>query len=141
MQVFYANRLTLESTTTLSDFLVQLTSAVRAKLTNVAIKHYVKTTSRNAMMLLGEGGNVRSLHIESGVSSDKDPGKAAKQFWADAYKFLEAAGAVRGCKDAGIDAVSFGPKALQFKDEKKGVVAWDKLAVEEFRDELRNKMK
>lgn len=141
IQIFYAHKIRMESTTTMSDFLVQTGSAVRARLTDVAVNAWVKTTSRNAMMLLAEARNLKNLHIDSGVSSEGDTAKAAKAFWTDAYKFLEAVGAVKGDKAAGVDAVTFGQKAFTWKDDKKTARPWKDESVEEFRDILKGKLK
>ncbi|KAI6972471.1 hypothetical protein KC355_g11656 [Hortaea werneckii] len=106
------------------------------------------------MHFLAEAQNLARLRIESGVycgSEPPDPVKAAKAFYADAYKFLKAiAGASAfkagekgiegGKKDAGVDLLEFGRLALVCKDEKKVVRPWDLEKVEEFWECLRERL-
>lgn len=102
------------------------------------------------MHFLAEAQNLARLRIESGVycgSEPADPVKAAKAFYADAYKFLEAVGGKGkgegeevGKKDAGVDLLEFGRLALVCKDEKKVVRPWDQEKVEEFRECLRERL-
>ncbi|KAF2772015.1 hypothetical protein EJ03DRAFT_348828 [Teratosphaeria nubilosa] len=137
----YTLPLRLDSTGTLLDFLSQLPTPVRTRLQNLTIKTFIKTSSRNAMHFLAEARNLQRFHIESGVFGDADPAKAAKQFYAEAYKFLEAVGSVQGRKDAGVDVLGFGPMALTYKDAKKEVKPWAEAMVSEFREILRAKLK
>lgn len=103
------------------------------------------------MHFLAEARDLVRLRIDSGVhcaSEPADPVKAAKGFYADAYKFLEAiggasaakAGEEGGRKDAGVDLLEFGCSALVSKDEKKVVRPWDQEKVEEFRKCLRERL-
>lgn len=100
------------------------------------------------MHFLAEAQNLARLRIESGVycgGEPADPVKAAKAFYADAYKFLEAVGAGKGKetgeeKDARVDLLEFGRLALVCKDEKKVVRPWDQGKVEEFRECLRERL-
>ena len=140
MQIFYAHTVKLESTTTLLDFLLQ-TPSVRPLLRSLELKAYIKTSSRNALHLLAEAKNITRLRINSGVFAEGDPGKGAKVFYADAYKFLEAIGTARGNKDAGVDVLEFGKQALTFKDEKKNVRPWADTQVEELKENLKAKLK
>lgn len=93
------------------------------------------------MHFLAEAKNLTRLHIDSGVFGEGDPGKAAKTFYADAYKFLESIGAAKGVKDAGVDVLDFGKTALTYKDEKKHARPWAEALVVEFKDALRQKLK
>ena len=93
------------------------------------------------MHFLAEARNLSALHFETGVFGEGDPPKAVKMFYQDAYKFLEAIGTAKGRKDAGVDVLSFGPLALQFKDEKKHPKPWSTALVQEFKDELKGKLK
>ncbi|KAI7066055.1 hypothetical protein KC339_g15622 [Hortaea werneckii] len=156
LPIFYAHTLKFESTTTLLDFLSQIPTSIRPRLHSLEIKSYIKTTSRNAMHFLAEAQNLTRLRIESGVycgSEPADPVKAARAFYADAYKFLEAIAAASafkaagekgndegGKKDAGVDLLEFGRLALVCKDEKKVVRPWDLEKVEEFRECLRERL-
>lgn len=111
-------------------------------MTRVAVKAYVKTTSRTAMSLLSEARNLQHLQIDSGLYSHDtiDPVKAAKAFYADAHKFLEAVNAKAGNKRAGVDALTFGPMALVEKEKGGKSKAWRRELVEEFKECLRAKM-
>ncbi|KAK3112228.1 hypothetical protein LTR53_011723 [Teratosphaeriaceae sp. CCFEE 6253] len=140
VKVFYAHTLKLESTTTLLDFLSQIPTSVRARLTSLHVKSYIKASSRNAMYTLAGAKNLTRLHISSGVFADGDPGKAAKQFYADAYKFLESIGAAKGDKTAGVDVLQFGKQAFTFKDDKKNVKPWTAPLIVEFKENLRIKL-
>ncbi|KAK3068235.1 hypothetical protein LTR53_014356 [Teratosphaeriaceae sp. CCFEE 6253] len=140
IKVFYAHTLKLESTTTLLDFLSQIPTSVRARLTSLHVKSYIKASSRNAMYTLAGAKNLTRLHISSGVFADGDPGKAAKQFYADAYKFLESIGAAKGDKTAGVDVLQFGKQAFTFKDDKKNVKPWTAPLIVEFKENLRIKL-
>ena len=141
VQVFYAHTMKVESTTTLLDFLGELPGSVRPRLQSVVIKSWVKTTSRNAMNFLAESGGLRSLHIEGGVTTDDDPAKVAKAFYADACKFLEAVTVAKGDKQAGVDVLSFGPRAFQVKGEDKKLAPWHDESVQDFKDNLKAKIK
>ncbi|GAB1734855.1 hypothetical protein NU195Hw_g9027t1, partial [Hortaea werneckii] len=150
LPIFYAHTLKFESTTTLLDFLSQIPTSIRPRLHSLEIKSYIKTTSRNAMHFLAEAQNLARLRIDSGVycgSEPADPAKAAKMFYADAYKFFEALGGKAkgegkdgGGKDAGVDLLEFGRLALVCKDEKKVVKPWDQEKVQEFWECLRERL-
>lgn len=114
---------------------------MRPLLHSLEVKGYVKTNSRNALCCLAEAKNIVRLRFESGVCSDGDPTKAARAFFGDAQKFLEAIGASRGVKDAGVDLLEFGKQALTYKDEKKNAKPWADTLVKEFKDNLRGKLK
>ena len=141
VQILYSHTLKVENTTCLLDFLGQLQHAVRPRITKVWIKQYVKTTCRNAMHFLAESPNVSALHIENAISIENNPLKAARNFYMDAYKFLEAVGATRGDKAAGVDILTFGKAALQSKDEKKALKPYEDENVEAFRKALKEKLK
>ncbi|KAI7269563.1 hypothetical protein KC352_g8414, partial [Hortaea werneckii] len=148
LPIFYAHTLKFESTTTLLDFLSQIPTSIRPRLHSLEIKSYIKTTSRNAMHFLAEAQNLVRLRIDSGVycgSEPADPSKAAKTFYADAYKFFEALGGKgkgeEGAgKDAGVDLLEFGRLALVCRDEKKVVKPWDQEKVGEFWECLRERL-
>ncbi|KAK0272350.1 hypothetical protein LTR35_012933 [Friedmanniomyces endolithicus] len=141
IQAFYGHTLRLESTSTLLDFLSQIPASVRPRLKSLSIKTYIKTTSRNAMHFLADSRNLTKLRIDTNIFSEGDPAKAAKAFYADAYRFLENIGAAKGDKVAGVDVLEFGKQALQYKDDKKNAKPWSSVMVEEFKELLRNKLK
>ncbi len=78
--ILYEHALKLESTTAVVDFMAQCKDSLKTKLKNVEIKTYVKTQSRIALHNLSNAVNITRLHIDTGVSSDGDPTKAAKAF-------------------------------------------------------------
>ena len=139
IQILYSNTIQFESTSTLSDFLVQLDPSLRARLTGIVINTWIKTTCRTAMMLLAEARNIKSLKIDSSVLGDEDPAKAAKTFWSDGYKFLDTVGSAKGDKSAAVDVLSFGRKAPA--EGKKKPKAHSEEYVEEFKDNLKGKLK
>lgn len=142
VQILYDHTMRFENTTTLLDFLGQLQQGFRARLRRISIKGFVKTSSRNAMHFLAESPNIVNLHIESGVCTGEDPAKAAKEFYNDAYKFLEAVAARKGDKTAGVDVLTFGRDAFLFKaGEDKKKKPWGEEKREEFKDALRTKLK
>lgn len=151
--VLYDNKLRFETTTTLNDFLAQLESAMRARLTNIVVNTWVKTTSRNTMLLLCESRNLRHLHIDSNVFSEGDPAKAARYFFSEAGKLLDTLAAAKGggpgagvddrpeVKEAAAEIVTFGPKALTYKDDGGKSRGWGGQMKEEFKKALVAKMK
>ena len=143
LPILYNHTMRFESTTTALDFLGQLANTVRPRITNISIKSYLKTSARNAMHFLAESPAITNLYIESGVYAGDAPAKAAKEFYDAAYKFLEAVGARKGDKTAGVDALVFGKGALTFKpgEDKKKRELWDEEMVEEFKEELKARLK
>lgn len=142
VQILYDHTIRFENTTTLLDFLGQLQQGVRARLRRVSIKGFVKNTARNAMHFLAESPNMVNLHIESGMYTGEDPAKAAKEFYDSAYKFLEAVGARKGDKTAGVEVLTFGRDAFLFKaGEDKKKRPWGEDRKDEFKDALRTKLK
>ncbi|KAK3648804.1 hypothetical protein LTR56_007244 [Elasticomyces elasticus] len=138
--IFYAHQLRFESTTSLLDFLSQIPQSVRPLLKNVYIKNWIKTSSRNAMHCLSDSPNLTKLHIDASIFGEGDPNKAAKQFYNEAYKLLEAIGSAKGEKTAGVDILEFGKTAFQFKDDKKTSKPWSAPLIEEFKENLRSKL-
>ena len=142
LRILYNHFMRFESTTTALDFLGQLPNSVRPRITNISIKTYVKTTARNAMHFLAESPNIANLYIESGVYAGDEPAKGAKEFYDAAYKFLEAIGARKGDKVAGVDVLGFSKGALTLKPgEDKTKRVWNEEMVKEFKEELKAKLK
>ena len=123
-----------------STFLAKARTPTRSRMSKVNLKQYVRTTSRNAMHFLAESPNITKLHIEGGLFAEKDPVKAAKFFDNDARKFLQAVGAKKGDKAAGVDVLSFGKQALTYKDDKKNVKEWPEELVGKFKENLKGKL-
>lgn len=74
-------------------FFAGLDSHLRVHLRHIEIRMYIKKDAKNALAFLAEAKNLEHLRIELGVASEDDPSKAAKSFWLDACKLLEAVGA------------------------------------------------
>lgn len=138
-------------------------------LRSIEIHAFTKTTSRLALRILAHARHLTRLHIENGVSSDDDPTKAAKHFYQDAYKLLEAVGSTQRTPPRlsispeddlfvdqtvqkektedevlltdGIDILSFGERAFTFKDAGGKATPWSKRMVEDFKEGLRAEMK
>ena len=128
------------------DFMTQIDTSVRPHIVNVEIKNYQKTSARNALSLLAECKNLNRLHFDSGVYAEGDPQRAARAFFADAHKFLQAINTAKGNKEAGVNALSFAKGALTLKDEGKGKDGkssrnWPDHMVKEFKESLQAKMK
>lgn len=150
-EAFYATAIRLEGSAALLEFLGALSSPLRALLRNVEIKHYSKTASRTSMAFLAEAKNLERLYIENGVSSESDVHKAARNFWADAHKLLEAVagvlvqkpvpeGAQPFKKSDAVDILRFGENAFVSKDKDKKAESWDDEDKQEFLDALKAKL-
>ncbi|KAL2353141.1 hypothetical protein BJ546DRAFT_983299 [Cryomyces antarcticus] len=133
-------KFSFDSTTTLLTFLAQIGDDMRSRLRNIRVKTYAKASSSNALHFLADSKDLQKLHFETGVSSDATPEKAAKAFHAEAYRFLEAIGAAKGYKDAGVDILSFGARCFTVK-ENASARPWTATEHEEFRDLLKEKLK
>ncbi|KAK5154045.1 hypothetical protein LTR04_006097 [Oleoguttula sp. CCFEE 6159] len=133
-------KFSFDSTTTLLTFLAQIGDDMRSRLRNIRVKTYAKASSSNALHFLADSKDLQKLHFETGVSSDATPEKAAKAFRAEAYRFLEAIGAAKGDKDAGVDILSFGARCFTVK-ENASARPWTATEHEEFRDLLKEKLK
>jgi len=55
----------------------------------------MKSSARIAFTFLADVPGLKRIKLETDVATDDDPAKAAKTFWADASKLLEAVGARR----------------------------------------------
>ena len=141
ISILYSHALKLESTSALLDFLSQLPTPIRTLLRALEIKLWVKTSSRNALHFLADARHLQRVRFETAVFNEGDPVKACKSFYADAYKFLEAIGAAQGDRCAGVDCLEFGRMAMTFKDEKKVAKPWKAELVEEFKENLRAKLR
>ncbi|KXS98855.1 hypothetical protein AC578_10836 [Pseudocercospora eumusae] len=135
LQIFTALPLRFETTHATVDFFMA-NSHLRNTVTNIEIKTYQKTSARNALHYLSEVPTLTRLHFETGVSSETDPIKAAKTFWNDGYKFLQAVANRREDKDKTktLDILSFHTSAfLQGSDSSK---PWTNSMLKDFRDAL-----
>ena len=136
-QVLYTHTLKFESTATVLDFLSQSEVTIRPLLKSIYIKNWVKASARNALHFLAEARSLTKLHIHQAVSAESDTAKAAKAFHADAGKFLQAVGG----KAKAVDVLSFGKGAFIYKDEKKVAKQWDSDKFEEFKEDLKSRLK
>ncbi|KAK4499447.1 hypothetical protein PRZ48_009961 [Zasmidium cellare] len=140
--ILYAHTIRFDSSSTLTDFISAAQNTILPRLSSISLKNYAKTSARNAMHFLSAATNITTLRIDQGmVSNESDPAKAAKTIYGDMYKFLDAIGAARGDKTAGVDVLSFGKGALTYKEKKGEVKNWDEGMVEEFRENLRAKLR
>lgn len=111
-------------------------------MSSVVITSYSKLTAMPAMNLLAECRNLQKVVIIGGVGVKSEPHKAAKVFFGEAGRLLQAiVGQNGGDKDAALSVVSFGSKCLTIKDEDGEEEAWDEDQTEEFADAIRNKLK
>ena len=141
LPILYNHTLKFESTATFEDFISTMPDAMRPLVTKVVFNAWVKTQSRNAMHNLARFPNLTHLHINSGVFAEGDPTKAAKHFYGEAYKFLEAVGARKSDKQGGMNVISFGKQAFTYKDDKKVAKPWSEDLVKEFRKNVKAKLK
>lgn len=139
--VLYAQPIKFESTQSVSDFMSLVSKDVSPRLRRLEIVNYKTSSSRNAWHFLAECKNLRRLTIHSGVFAEGDPVKAAKIFHADTYKFFAAIGTAKGDKAAGVDLLHFSKGAFTYRDEKKVTKNWSEEMVEEFKDNLKKKLK
>lgn len=93
MPLFYALPLRFDTPSTLMTFFAGLPSGVRMHLRHVEIRSYVKKDAKTALAFLAEAKNLAHLRIEMNVVNEDDVAKAAKSFWLDIGKLLEAVGA------------------------------------------------
>lgn len=142
IKVFYGHTIGFESTTTLLDWLGQVQPRAREKLTSVNVKTYARTSSRNALHFLAEAYNLQHLHIDTGIATDADAAKAAKSFFADAFKFLESMATKKASRDAAVDMLSFGKgnKCFAIKEGKNEARKWTKDELDEFKEMLKEKL-
>ncbi|KAK4998943.1 hypothetical protein LTR66_001933 [Elasticomyces elasticus] len=143
--IVYSNCFSFESTSTLLNWLSQVGKDVRSSLVNINVKLYVKSSAHTALHFLAECDKLDRLHFEQGVGVDKTPAKAVKDFYADAYRFLEAMGTAKGDKAAGMKILSFGNglKCFSIKEkvkDKEGQRAWSDAEKEEFLRSLKAKL-
>lgn len=94
------------------------------------------------MSFLSDATNIQRLRIDVGiVTNESDPAKAAKTVYLDMYKFLEAIGTAKGDKAAGVGVLSLGKQALTFKDKKGEVKNYTEEMADEFKENLKAKLK
>lgn len=111
-------------------FFAGLDSHLRVHLRHIEIRMYVKKDAKNALAFLAEAKNLEHLRIDLGVTSEDDASKAARSFWLDACKLLEAVGANFEKK-----MVPARKAKLFVKEEEKAVEESDKESGEEDEDE------
>jgi len=90
--VLYCRPLRFESPSVLMAFFADLESPLRIHLRHVEINQYVKKDAKTALAFLAEAKNLEHLRIEVGMAMDDNIAKAARNFWLDACKLLEAVG-------------------------------------------------
>lgn len=93
VDMLYAMPIRFTTTTDLLDFIGAIKLEHKARLRDLEIKKYMKSSARIAFTFLADVPGLRRIKLETDVITDDDPVKAAKTFWSDASKLLEAVGA------------------------------------------------
>ncbi|CAK4030770.1 Hypothetical predicted protein [Lecanosticta acicola] len=138
-EILYTQTLKFDSTATLMDFLSSLETEQRARLQDIEIRNFNRATARNTLNLLAEATNLKRVHFDFGVSTETDPGKAAKAFHAETYKFFKVLGASKeGGPTAVVEILNFTKSAFAPKEGKN---TWTEEMVEEFKEALKSKVK
>ncbi|KAI4761580.1 hypothetical protein E4T52_06331 [Aureobasidium sp. EXF-3400] len=139
--ILYAFRLRFDTTTTALNFLSMISTEARKAMVAITIAGYVKATAMPCMTLLADCSNLTKINIISGVGVNTTPQKAAKAFFTESGRLLQAivhnAG---GDKDAALNVVTFGKGCLTIKEEDE-IVAWDDDQNETFVDLIAEKLK
>lgn len=107
----------------------------------ITIAGYVKATAMPCMTLLADCRNLTKINIISGVGVNTTPQKAAKSFFTESGRLLQAivhnAG---GDKDATLNVVTFGKGCLTIKEEDE-IVNWDEDQNDTFVELIKEKLK
>lgn len=92
------------------------------------------------MMALCNATNLRELKIDNNIGTVADTAKVAKDFYDASYKLLQAMGN-KNDKAAAVDKLKFGKMAFTFTDKKDIKKPWDADMVEQFKSNLKAKLK
>ena len=94
-----------------------------------------------AFSMLSSCPNLQRLHLSTGVGCNATPTKAAKAFWQDAARLMEAIGKRTQKKDAAMEIIRFGRSEKCFSvKEGDEVRAWEQAEKDEFTNVLRAKL-
>ncbi|KAF2716738.1 hypothetical protein K431DRAFT_278310 [Polychaeton citri CBS 116435] len=138
--VLYSHVLSFADTSSVMEFMLDMSPRSRELLQYVNVKTYVKTTSRNAMNTLADAVNLKRLRIFQSVSTESEPAKAAKALYTDMYKLLESIGRKLGDKRAAVDVLSFGREAFKFKDKEKKETLYTTEMILEVKEALKDRV-
>ncbi|KAK6003693.1 hypothetical protein QM012_009464 [Aureobasidium pullulans] len=140
-QILYGTRLRFDTTTTLLNFLSQIGDDARKAMSTITITNYIKATAMPCMNLLADCRNLKKITIVGGVGVNSTPQKAAKNFFTESGRLLQAiVHAADGDKDAALDVISFGKKCFTIKEEDE-IVEWDEENLESFVEQITDKLK
>lgn len=93
------------------------------------------------MNMLADCRNLKKITIVGGVGVNSTPEKAAKNFFTESGRLLQAlVYAADGDKDAALDVVTFGKKCFTMKEEV-NMVEWDEENMETFVELITEKLK
>lgn len=73
-------------------FFANLETRLRHNLRHIEIRQYVRKDAKTALAFLAEAKGLQSLRLELNVVNEENPSKAAKIFWLEICKLLEAIG-------------------------------------------------
>lgn len=113
----------------------------RKAMVAITIAGYVKATAMPCMNLLADCRNLTKINIISGVGVNTTPQKAAKAFFTESGRLLQAiVHNSGGNKDAALNVFTFGKGCLTIKEEDE-IVAWDEDQTETFVEQITDKLK
>ncbi|KAG9851816.1 hypothetical protein KCU98_g7162, partial [Aureobasidium melanogenum] len=139
--ILYASKLRFDNTTTLLNFLSMVGDDARKAMSTIIIANYLKTTAMPCMNMLADCRNLKKITIVGGVGVNSNPQKAAKNFFTESGRLLQAiVNAADGDKDAALNVVNFGKNCFTMKEEDE-VVGWDDENIEVFVEEVTEKLK
>ncbi|KAH0369284.1 hypothetical protein KCU65_g3397, partial [Aureobasidium melanogenum] len=140
-QILYNFKLRFDTTTTLLNFLSQIGDDARKAMSTITITNYVKATAMPCMNMLADCRNLTKITIIGGVGVNSTPQKAAKNFFTESGRLLQAiVHTASGDKDAALNVVNFGKKCFTMKEEDE-MVGWDDENIETFVEEVTDKLK
>jgi hypothetical protein len=139
--ILYSFKLKFDNTTTMLNFMTLASDEVCKVISRITITSYIKATAMSAMTMLSDCRNLEKVNILSGVGVNSTPAKAAKAFFADAGRLLQALVQYNGGnKDAALSIVVFGKGCLTVKEDDE-LVVWDEELQQEFTDLITMKLK
>ncbi|KAH0284544.1 hypothetical protein KCU71_g16255, partial [Aureobasidium melanogenum] len=114
-------------------------SAEVLKATNGVL--YTSSMAYAGMNMLADCRNLKKITIVGGVGVNSTPEKAAKNFFTESGRLLQAlVYAAHGDKDAALDVITFGKKCFTMKEEV-NMVEWDEENMETFVELITEKLK
>ncbi|KAG9745395.1 hypothetical protein KCU73_g7895, partial [Aureobasidium melanogenum] len=139
--ILYGTKLRFDNTTTLLNFLSMVGDDARKAMSTITITSYIKATAMPCMNMLADCRNLQKITIIGGVGVNSTPQKAAKNFFTESGRLLQAiVNAADGDKDAALDVVNFGKKCFTIKEED-DIVEWDNEHIEDFVEQITDKLK